>query len=168
MEYEHLTHDIFSDVKVERFDVKNMITQLIEEYRPQLLKTKQSINIKIIDAKFLISMDKSMCIQMLHNIFSNFIKYAGESTILNINIIRWDDMYVFTFEDDGIGVPTEELAFVKEKFYRVDKWRNQSKNIWSMGIGLSIIDTIARLHHGSCIIEKWDKWGFKVKVMIKR
>lgn len=167
MEYEHLTHDIFSDVRVERFDVRDIINQIIEEYRPQLLKTHQSIRIVFPEEEFLISMDKSMCIQILHNIFSNFLKYAGKNTKLNINIDRWNEMYIFTFEDDGVGVPVEELAFVKEKFYRVDKWRNQDENR-SMGIWLSIIDTVARLHHGSCVIEKWEKWGFRVKVMIKR
>ena len=60
--------------------------------------------------------------------------------------------YIFEFSDNGIGIPKDELEYVKEKFYRVDKARNQSDK--SMGIGLSIIDKIARLHGGSLKVEE--------------
>lgn len=89
-------------------------------------------------------MDKNMCIQILHNIFSNFLKYAGEKTTLRCLYEKEDDGYVLMFVDDGKGIATSELPYVKEKFYRSDKSRTQKDG--SMGIGLSVIDQIAKLH----------------------
>ena len=89
-----------------------------------------------------------MFIQILHNVFSNFIKYAGHGTILHCTYTRTKEHIQIAFNDDGIGIPESEISLVREKFYRIDKSRTRDKNM-SMGIGLSIIDHIARIHDGS-------------------
>ncbi len=93
-----------------------------------------------------------MFIQILHNVFSNFIKYAGNNTILICKYIRTKDYIQIIFNDNGIGIPESEISLVREKFYRIDKSRTRDKNM-SMGIGLSIIDHIARIHDGSLDIK---------------
>ena len=75
MAYESLTHNTFQDIRVERFLVPPLIENIITEYSPQLLKTNQTIVSSVLP-HFNMSMDEHMFIQILHNIFSNFIKYA--------------------------------------------------------------------------------------------
>lgn len=79
---------------------------------------------------------------------------------------KHDREYIITFADNGIGIPDSELEFVREKFYRVNKARTQSDK--SMGIGLSIIDRIARLHRGSLTIEKNHPTGVRFIVRVGR
>lgn len=165
MEYESFTHDIFESVRVERFSIRRATEHLIQEYTPQLRKIGQSIVVQF-PSDCIILMDKSMYSQILHNIFSNFIKYAGTDAILTYSFEKTDGEYIFTFSDNGIGIPDEELEFVKEKFYRVDKSRNQEDQ--SMGIGLSVIDRIAKIHRGSLSIEKNTPNGVKIIVTIAR
>lgn len=93
-----------------------------------------------------------MFIQILHNVFSNFIKYAGHGTQLTCTYIRTKNAIQITFHDDGIGIPESEISLVREKFYRIDKSRTRDTNM-SMGIGLSIIDHIVRIHDGSLEIK---------------
>lgn len=66
-------------------------------------------------------MDQDMFIQIAHNIFSNFIKYAGNGSILCCKYEKKSSAYIFTFHDNGNGIPADEISLVKEKFYRVDK-----------------------------------------------
>jgi signal transduction histidine kinase len=47
-------------------------------------------------------------------------------------------------QDDGPGVPPAELPKLTERFYRMDRARNQPGN----GLGLSIVSAIATLHGG--------------------
>ncbi len=75
MNYERLTSDIFEDIKVETFFLFETTQPIIESYRPQLEKSKQSILVDFLPEEK-INMDKNMYIQILHNIFSNFLKYA--------------------------------------------------------------------------------------------
>jgi signal transduction histidine kinase len=165
MDFESLTHDIFDHVTVERFDLRRITEDVIQEYTPQLQKQSQAIKLEM-PADTMTSMDKSMYIQILHNIFSNAIKYAGASVTLRIKYEKTEKEYIIEFLDNGVGIPDKELAFVKEKFYRVDKARTGTDK--SMGIGLSIVDRIARLHRGSLSIEKNSPKGVRVIVKIGR
>lgn len=115
------------------------------------LKNQQHILIDSISDIF-IRMDKNMFIQILHNVFSNFIKYAGKNTTMTCSYSRTKDSVKIILKDDGIGIPEDEINLVREKFYRVDKSRTRNSSM-SMGIGLSIIDHIIRIHEGSLSIE---------------
>lgn len=75
MHFERTTHPMEKNIRVKRFDLKKSIIPLVNEYGPQLHKTHQNILINIPDNSY-IRMDESMLIQICHNIFSNFIKYA--------------------------------------------------------------------------------------------
>jgi signal transduction histidine kinase len=165
MDYESLTHDVFDQVKVERFSLKKLTEQIIGEYYPQLQKSNQNIQVYM-PTDTMTSMDKGMYIQILHNIISNFIKYAGTDTTLDVYYEKYEKEYSIIFSDDGIGIPEKELAFVKEKFYRVDKARTQSDK--SMGIGLSLVDRIARLHRWSLTVEKNTPKGVRFIVKVGR
>lgn len=75
MDYESLTHEVFDRVKVERFSLRKITEEIISEYVPQLQKVDQRITLDM-PPDTLTSMDKNMYIQILHNMFSNFTKYA--------------------------------------------------------------------------------------------
>ncbi len=165
MDYESLTHDVFEQVKVERFSLRKITEDIILEYAPQLSKNHQKTTIHF-PTDTMTSMDKGMYIQILHNIISNFIKYAWEDTTLTFAYEKKEKEYTITFSDDGVGIPDDELVFVKEKFYRVNKARTGSDK--SMGIGLSIVDRIARLHRGSLDIEKNSPKGVRIIVKVGR
>lgn len=112
-------------------------------------------------------MDLNMFVQILHNIFSNSIKYAGTNTILDINYTREKDTIRIEFSDNGVGIPTDEISLVREKFYRIDKSRTRDTNM-SMGIGLSIIDHIVRIHDGSLEISNNIPHGLSMVMRIPR
>lgn len=165
MDYEHLTSDAFDHIHVERFSAEKSTEDLVLEYTPQLEKNNQKVILDL-PQDTLTSMDPGMYAQILHNIFSNFIKYAGINTILNISYSKNKDFYIFSFADNGIGIPEEELVFVREKFYRIDKSRTQKDG--SMWIGLSIIDRIARLHRWTLEIQKNSPKWVHITVKIGR
>lgn len=75
MEYENLAHDIIREAHVERFSVKKILSDIRDEYVPQLRKLDQDI-IFDLPNDTMTRMDRDMFVQIVHNIFSNFIKYA--------------------------------------------------------------------------------------------
>ncbi len=166
MQYEHLTHHVTTDIHVERFSIRPQIEELIYEYTPQLLTNQQTILITgdIADS---MRMDTNMFVQVLHNIFSNFIKYAGKWTTLTCQYSLSKESITIEFSDTGVGIPEEEISLVREKFYRVDKARTRDSSM-SMGIGLSIIDHIIRIHDGSLDISNNIPHGLTIVMTIPR
>ncbi len=84
MNYEKLTYTHEEKIHVERFAPYKMLEHIISEYSPQLAGTKQTI-LHSIPPSFTLTMDKMMLSQILHNVVSNFIKYAGNGSILKIS-----------------------------------------------------------------------------------
>jgi signal transduction histidine kinase len=72
-----------------------------------------------------------------------------------------------TFRDNGNGVPRKEIAFVREKFYQVDKSRSATTER-GIGIGLSVIEKIISLHKGTLSIESDTGKGFCLKMSFVR
>ena len=79
-----------------------------------------------------------------------------------LNNCRGD--YIITIDDDGVGIPKEELENVFKPFYKVDKSRGNSKS--SVGLGLSIASDIIRSHGGNIKLEKSLLGGLGVRIFL--
>lgn len=150
MEFERATHEWDKNIRVERFSVRKLLTPLIQEYFPQVQKTGQSIEIDM-SWDTMIRMDQSMFTQLIHNIFSNFIKYAWQNTSLICEYKKSDKYVILVFRDNGVWIPEKDIPYVKEKFYRVDTGRGRKDK--SMWIWLSVIEHIMRIHGGVFTLE---------------
>ena len=79
--------------------------------------------------------------QILYNLMDNGIKYSGAVGFVHTAASVDGDWVVLTVEDNGIGIPADDLPHIFERFYRVDKMR--SRAIGGTGLGLSIVkDTV--------------------------
>ncbi|MDE6182712.1 MAG: cell wall metabolism sensor histidine kinase WalK, partial [Eubacteriales bacterium] len=84
--------------------------------------------------------------QVINNIISNSMKYSYENTEIKIFFDEFKDSYVVTIQDNGIGIPQEDIDRIFERFYRVDKAR--SRAMGGNGLGLSIAKEIMTEHKG--------------------
>ena len=74
--------------------------------------------------------------QILYNLMENAVKYNRRGGFVRVSVD-------ITVEDNGIGIPAEDLPRVFERFYRVDKARSRAAG--GTGLGLSIVrDTVSR------------------------
>src|SRR5581483_924115 len=69
------------------------------------------------------------------NLTENTIRYAGHGATFTLSIERAGEFAVLTAADDGIAVPTEQLARIFERFYRGDSARSSR----GTGLGLAIV-----------------------------
>ncbi len=146
------------DLNIKTEDVRYITEQVINQFREKLRNNKQKVITSGLNKK--IATDKDSFIQIIQNIISNFIKYAGNDTILKIEF--WVNF--MKFSDNGIGISKSELPFVREKFYQwksVKSWDIDNRGIW---VWLSIIEKIVHSLQWEIEIqsEEW-KW-FEIKI----
>lgn len=90
-------------------------------------------------------MDQKLLYHILTNLLSNAVKYSPEKTRIILEVVRWENEVSFCVQDQGIGIPTEDIVKLFEAFHR-------AKNVGEIngtGLGLAIVKRSVDLHNGS-------------------
>ncbi len=85
--------------------------------------------------------------QVIYNLTENGIKYNRTGGFVHVRLAGDDETVVLTVEDDGIGIPAEDLPRIFDRFYRVDKMRSRAYG--GTGLGLAIVSDTVRRRGGS-------------------
>ncbi|WP_088105423.1 sensor histidine kinase [Halalkalibacter urbisdiaboli] len=83
--------------------------------------------------------------QIIYNLLNNAIKYTDKGSIkVSVNTTSHD--VVITIEDTGKGMPKEDLPYIFERFYRIEKSRSREHG--GTGLGLAIVKQLVELQGG--------------------
>jgi signal transduction histidine kinase len=112
---------------------------------------------------FCTSGDPLLLAQALGNLIDNALKYAQQDGAVSVEARRRSSRLIeIVVSDDGPGIPDEEKSKVIERFYRGDA----SRATPGVGLGLSLVAAVARLHGGS--IELADNHpGLRAALLLK-
>jgi len=102
--------------------------------------------------------------QMSWNILQNGIKYTQCGGEVKVSLQNNGKFALMTIQDTGIGIPEEDLGFIFNRFYRVDKARSRDEG--GSGLGLSICRQIAEAHKGTIEVESKLGAGTRFKIRI--
>ncbi|MEZ6015040.1 MAG: ATP-binding protein [Planctomycetota bacterium] len=91
--------------------------------------------------------DADLLRMLVDNLLANAERYAESS--VEIDVTRSGSVVALCVRDDGPGVPDEERPLLFERFYRGSDMRGHS----GAGLGLALVDAIARAHGGRCTAE---------------
>lgn len=89
--------------------------------------------------------------QAIFNLVENAIKYNRHGGNVYISLSKHEDNVIIRVQDTGMGIPTESLDYIFERFYRVDKARSRSTG--GSGLGLAIVRNIVERNSGSICVE---------------
>ena len=95
--------------------------------------------------------DEARLRELFMNLLDNAIRYTPAPGAVSVSLRREGEMAVVTVKDTGVGIPTEEIPFIFERFYRVDKSRSRAEG--GSGLGLAICRHIAEAHGGRIEVE---------------
>jgi two-component system sensor histidine kinase BaeS len=106
--------------------------------------------------------------QVIYNLLMNATKYTPENGNIEIKTEKLLENKIesvkITIKDSGKGIPPEDLPYIFERFYRVDKSRN--KKTGGLGLGLSIVRKIIELHGGTISVESTPDVGSNFYIVI--
>lgn len=90
--------------------------------------------------------DKEKIKALTLNLIENAVKYTQNGGHVEVKLKREESFFNLIVKDNGKGIPEEDLPFIFDRFYRVDKTRHRDTG--GSGIGLSIVKTVVDLHRG--------------------
>lgn len=142
LESERLSN-VHGKLNKEVWNIKEIITDISALYN----KEKVLVSVDVLENLEVI-VDRKRVLTVLKNIIENSLKYSdAEITPVEISIKDNDRSLEINIKDYGIGIPKEDISFVFEPFYRIDKSR--SKKTGGYGLGMSLCKKIMEAHNGS-------------------
>lgn len=107
--------------------------------------------------------DRRRLIQILVNILSNSIKFTGRNGTVTLSVESdMEGGYIVTVSDTGIGISSENIPKVFERFGRITD--RQTRGIEGIGLGLPLTKALVELHGGSITIESEPNVGTTVRL----
>ena len=161
----HLENDR-SPLREEAIDMAMLLNEIYQD--GQLLSVgAHSMHLEVLsNAKLLGNRDELR--SAFGNLLSNAIRYTPAGGIISLRWTERGEQPVFSVQDSGIGIATQHIPRLTERFYRVD--RSRSRETGGTGLGLAIVKHVAMRHQAKIeVVSEEDKGStFSLVFPIKR
>jgi two-component system phosphate regulon sensor histidine kinase PhoR len=142
--------------ETQRFDIRPE-TLNVDEILRTILNDSAFVGTKNVHFNYLnntgvttICADKIYFHHTISNVIDNAIKYSDKQADIQIVCTLNPGYFVITVRDKGVGIGSQHLPYIFEKFYRVPSKQHQNKG---HGLGLSYVKSIVEKHSGWCKME---------------
>lgn len=134
------------DTRKEMLDLSSYIYQVIDEMNPKLLETDTHLKLDVPDSSQKIFASPIQIRQLLSNLVTNAIKYSHPGKTMAITLQEKENQIILQISDEGFGIPSTDLPYVFDKFYR--SGNVIGTEIPGSGLGLAIVKSIVENHQG--------------------
>lgn len=146
-----------------QFNVCELARQTVLSFENQLEDKKLNVEFDTDDFDMMAYGDTDAINQVIYNLCHNAIKFSQNEGLYRVSIkYEGTDKIRFTMYNEGIGISSDDLPFVFDRFYKSDKSRGLDKT--GTGLGLFIAKTIIEAHSNEITVsseyEKWCEFSF--------
>lgn len=127
-----------------------LVERSVESLRVQVEQKRQSLTVNLHEGHWFVNCDVQKMERVLLNLMGNAIKFTMSEGHLVVDLrgdLRRDGNVLLSIQDDGIGIPSDALPHVAERYFTV------GDQACGSGLGLAISKEIVNLHEGSMQIE---------------
>ncbi|OYT72729.1 MAG: PAS domain-containing sensor histidine kinase [Armatimonadetes bacterium CP1_7O] len=147
----------------EPFELTPLIQQAVQEMTTEAQRHQVQI-LTDLQPNLNLLANRDQILQVVLNLLSNAIRYNKPQGSVTVRTYAQNSYAVIEVADTGIGIPSEALPRIFERFYRVDKTRSRERG--GTGLGLAIVKHIVESHGGAVEVESEYRVGsvFRVKL----
>jgi two-component system phosphate regulon sensor histidine kinase PhoR len=131
-------------LQLEKTNPKELIKQAVARLQLQAERAELTIEINCVDTITPVLADSKRMEQVLVNLLHNAIKFTPAGGRIWVKARELEKYVEFSVQDSGIGISTEDLARIFERFYKVDRARSSG----GTGLGLAIARHMVEAHGG--------------------
>jgi len=134
-------------LKIEHFELTDIVNNAIETSRPLLESRKQELIISQTMTPQWLEGDHVRLAQVLSNLLNNAAKYTGEGGKIMLSVMREGSDAVIEIKDTGIGISPDILPQIFDLFTQADHTLAHSQG--GLGIGLTLVRQLVEIHGGT-------------------
>ncbi|GIN41691.1 sensor histidine kinase [Heyndrickxia oleronia] len=155
MNLEKMVSDLFEYTRVNfgalrlnktEIDLIQLLSQITSQFIPLLKEVGLEVALVTKDENMMIKADPDKLVRVFDNLISNAMKYGENGKKIIIRAKKIDNSAVVEVINYGNPIPSVDLPYIFNRFYRVEKSR--SLDTGGTGLGLAIAKSIVDLHDG--------------------
>jgi two-component system, OmpR family, sensor histidine kinase ArlS len=158
-----LDQNTFS-IHKENVDLNGFLQSVYDKVLPAF--KNKGISLKLVcPENYSINLDPARFEQVILNLLDNSLKYSNKNTTTYLRAIEENGTIQITIKDQGIGIPQEDVPYIFDRLYRVDKSRSRATG--GFGLGLAIVKQLVEAHGGNITVESQIGRGTCFKISLK-
>lgn len=142
----------YLQLEISEFNFKDVVNEAVDTVTG--LQPAHHISVRG-NTNIQIKGDRYRLIQVLTNYLSNGIKYSNGQPEVVLTVEHNGHTLTVSVKDDGLGISKDQLPYIFERFFRVEKTRN----IEGIGLGLYLCRQIIHAHHGEIWVDSIEGKG---------
>ncbi len=131
-------------LNISDFDINEMIRQTTMTFEGICNKKGLSFDLLLTEKQLFVKGDMAKIQQVLYNLIDNATKFSNKNSAITIETSIQNEKVFISVKDSGIGIPSESLKKIWERFYKTDLSRGKDKT--GTGLGLAIVKEIVQAH----------------------
>lgn len=129
-------------LKYQKFDANELIARIMFQYEQRIEEKHINVDISFRQEQCMVWADPDRISQVVVNLIDNAVKFLEDGGNLTVWTLMDEDHAIVTIKDDGVGISQDDLPFIFDRFYKVDKAHSGK----GTGLGLSIVKKILEQH----------------------
>ena len=150
-------------IEKEKVHLSPYFQSIIEKVAPALKENDMSIELDCSEHLYAL-IDPLRFEQVILNLLDNARKYSEPSTTIIVSVCQIEGKIHIQVQDEGKGIPEEDLPRIFERFYRVDKSRTRA--LGGSGLGLAIVKQLVEAHGGTIEAASSQSAGTTFKIIL--
>ena len=150
-------------------DINQMVASVVENFEIKVMGSKGSIESMLEAERCVAEVDELHFSNIVYNLLDNAVKYAKDNQPIRLKVRTWNkserkNTISLSIEDNGIGIPSDQLSKVFEKFHRVPT--GNIHKVRGFGLGLAYVKKMVIRHKGYITVESTPSVGTKFEITI--
>jgi two-component system phosphate regulon sensor histidine kinase PhoR len=153
-----------NEINRQLVNMDDLIQGVIDSFKLQLEAKPSSVHTQFEAVPSEIWIDEEYFLHVLSNLMDNAIKYANTEIDITIKTKTISNKMVITIEDKGIGMTSDTVKHIFEKFYRAHS--GNIHNVKGFGLGMSYVKWVIDMHKGTIQVSSELDKGTKVEISL--
>jgi len=163
---QHLVNDLLDLAKMQAgevtlnmtdFDINELIRRCVISLQQIFIEKKLEITADFETERMFVHADSEAIQRVIINLLHNAVKFTPENGKIRVKTYTEKGKVYVSVEDNGKGIPKEELPYIFERFYKADKSRSEDRS--GVGLGLAIVRNIIVAHNENIKVESDEGHG---------
>lgn len=146
-----------NEIELEEVSLNRLLQNIIGENQYRFARAGLDLLDEIPDQEHIIFGAPLQLRQVVGNLLDNALNYTPSGGTVSVLLYREEKEAVIKIDDTGCGIPEEDLNYIFERFFRVDRARSREGG--GTGLGLAIVSEIVAKHGGRAWVESKEGKG---------